>query len=182
MSQLNAQLVLQGPLTPRVMSLTDDGLNEFPVLYVTGHGAIKWTDKERQALKRHLENGGTLIADACCGDAVFAQSLQVICKELFPEQTLEKLDGAHPVFASGFHLNQVQRAAVRQTGAFKLETPDLRGLSLPGERGEKRLALIFSPYDLGCSWQKLPLGKPCQHDDDDGVKLSLNVLLFVLTR
>ncbi|MCW8132849.1 MAG: hypothetical protein KIS92_21055, partial [Planctomycetota bacterium] len=48
--------------------------------------------------------------------------------------------------------------------------------------GKPRLAVVLSPYDLGCGWLARPLGIPCQHADVDALHLSANIVLWSLTR
>lgn len=186
LTHIGGRIALAGPAKTQTLSLTDEQLERFPILYVSGHGPIKWNKVEREALKSRLERGGFLFADACCGNAEFSKSLREILTELFPGRSLEKLPPSHPIYACGHHVDKVRRSEASRTGKFESVDAELWGLSIPetgavGD-GKPRLAVVFSPHDLGCSWHARPLGVPCQHQDEDGLQLSANVILWALTR
>jgi len=186
LEHLANRIELNGALRVPAISATDEALERCPVLYLSGHGAVKWTKPEREALKSWLSRGGFLITDACCGDAEFSKSLKEILAELFPGQPLEKLPATHPLFACGHQLEQVRRSEAPRTGKLETVVPELLGLHLPetgtAGAGKPRLAVVFSPHDLGCAWHTRPLGVPCQHHDEDGLRLGANMLLWALTR
>ncbi|MFQ6618706.1 MAG: DUF4159 domain-containing protein, partial [Fidelibacterota bacterium] len=46
-----------------VVSIMDEALFSYPYLYMTGHGNIKFTDKEVKRLRTYLTTGGFLHAD-----------------------------------------------------------------------------------------------------------------------
>lgn len=186
LTHIGGKISLAGPAKTQTISLTDEQLERFPILYVSGHGPIKWTKAERDALKSRLERGGFLFADACCGDVEFSKSLREILAELFPGRSLEKLPPSHTLFSCGHRIEKVRRSEATRTGKFDSVDAELWGLSIPStgavSDGKPRLAVVFSPHDLGCAWHARPLGVPCQHQDEDGLQLSANVILWALTR
>ena len=149
-----------------------------PLLYLTGHGAIGLDPAERGALKRYLERGGLLWADACCGRREFDAAFRKLAAELFPEGKLSPLAADHPLYRSGYAIDAVRCADRPRTAgtAFTARPPRLEGLYLG-----KRLAVVYSPDSLGCGWATYPLGRPCQLADEDALKLSINILLYALT-
>jgi hypothetical protein len=180
---LGERLVLSGPPEAKVLDLTDPALERFPILYVTGHGPVKWNQDERERLKVHLERGGFLIADACCGTPEFTASVREILKELFPERALHRLPAAHALFSCGHRIERVKRSAAPRTGQLEPADPELYGLELPDPTsGRPRLAVVLSPASLGCAWATRPFGMPCQYDDADGLALTSNILVWALTR
>ena len=46
-----------------VVRATDPDLDRYPLLYLTGHGEIRLTDEEVEALRAYLTTGGMLHAD-----------------------------------------------------------------------------------------------------------------------
>src|SRR6058998_2530749 len=48
----------------RVVTLTGPELWEVPYIYMTGHGNVRFSDEELKILRRYLEQGGFLHADA----------------------------------------------------------------------------------------------------------------------
>lgn len=183
LEHLGRHLQLSGPPRAQELALTDPGLERFPVLYLSGRKALKWTHTQRQRLKAHLENGGFLIADACCADPEFDQSLRALCAELFPAAPLTRLPPAHPIFSIGHRIDKVRRSAKPCTGTLTAVEPELYGLELPDPHGPRpRLALVYSPHDLGGAWRAGPLGLPVMHAPEDGLALSANLFLWALTQ
>lgn len=78
----------------------DAKLYDYPFLFATGHGNIKFTDKEIQQLRDYLLKGGFLYADDDYGmDGSFRRE----CKRLFPEKELVELPPSHALFHCWFN-------------------------------------------------------------------------------
>lgn len=87
--------------TIAVVEIGDERLFEYPMLYVTGHGNIRFTLKERLRLREYLIGGGFLWADDNYGmDKSFRRELQA----LFPENAMTELPRSHPVYKSKYAL------------------------------------------------------------------------------
>jgi len=94
-AQVNSRTSIRLSTEEKVVSLTDPGLSRYPFLYLTGHGKIRLTDAEREALRRYLEGGGFLYADDDYGmDESFRQEI----KKVFPERELEEVPFDHPIY------------------------------------------------------------------------------------
>ncbi len=180
---LSVKLALSGPPRVKVLSLLNPDLPRYPIMYVTGHGPVKWSGAERRILKKQLKAGGFLFADACCGDPEFTKSIQEVLGALFPDSAFRPLKPEHEIFSCGYRVSTVRRSAQSRRGPLREETPELKGFFVPqpGD-GKPRLAVVLSPFDLGCAWQSQLLGVPCMHSDKDGMALSANVFVWALTR
>jgi len=149
-----------------------------PILFMTGHYDFHLSEDERTALAAHLRRGGFLFAEACCGRAAFDRSFRALVRETFPEHELEPLPPEHPIFRGepGFDLETVRYkpAVLREEPG--LTEPRLWGLEIDG-----RLALVYSPYAIGCGLE----GHVCYNCrglvDEDARRLARNVVLYVLT-
>ncbi|MCK6471646.1 MAG: DUF4159 domain-containing protein [Planctomycetes bacterium] len=182
-AHLGKHLNLAGPPRVATKGLLDEDLERYPILYLTGHGAFEWPALERSKLKAHLEGGGFLIIDACCGDEAFAQSARKLFEQLFPDRPLDVIPKDDPLYACGHRLATVRRSEKPRSAELKESAPELFGLRLPDPlSAAPRLAAVFSPSDLGCAWHARPLGVPCMFHDDDGLSLSANIFLYALTR
>lgn len=78
-----------------IISLTDDNLFSYPILFMTGHGEVKLSDAEIQRLRAYLTHGGFLYADDDYGmDKAFRREL----KRVFPDKDLVELPFSHPIY------------------------------------------------------------------------------------
>ncbi len=112
-------------------------LLQAPILFFNGHRAPEFTPAARQNLRDYVEQGGTLMADACCGDAEFDQGFRRLMKELFPapDSQLHPLNRDHRVWQSYRSLDP--------------ESHPLWGIEQGG-----RTVIIYSPTDLSCYWNQ----------------------------
>ena len=77
------------------VSLKDDELFQCPLLFMTGHGRIRFSREEAQRLRKYLENGGFLYADDDYGmDKYFRKEI----KKVFPDKELVELPVSHPIY------------------------------------------------------------------------------------
>src|ERR671930_62048 len=67
------------------MALTHENLVDFRFLYMHGRNAFTLSDAEVEKLRFHLETGGLLLADACCGSKEFDRSFRDLVKRLWPD-------------------------------------------------------------------------------------------------
>jgi hypothetical protein len=78
-----------------IIQLTDKDLYQYPFIFMTGHGNIRFTDKEVEALRFYLTHGGFLYADDTYGmDVSFRREM----KRVFPDQPLQGVPNAHPIY------------------------------------------------------------------------------------
>jgi hypothetical protein len=76
-------------------SLLDEALFSHPVLFLTGHGRISFSQKEVKRLRTYLINGGFLFADDDYGmDRYFREEM----KKVFPDKELLEIPFDHPVY------------------------------------------------------------------------------------
>jgi hypothetical protein len=151
-------------ITPYVRHVTGGELNEaqpvvlgrdpldgIRLLHVTGRTPAEWTAGELAALKRYVEQGGTVLVDAWAGSSPFADSTRSQLEAAFGR--LEPLPAEH-LLASGLFQGGVDLADAQ----FKLEARRLlrsRGQTPRGQRllvamVGRRPAVIYSEFDL-CS-------------------------------
>jgi len=158
--------------------LTDEELYTCPILYMSGHYRFEFSQKEIDGLVAHLRRGGFLLAEACCGRPAFDDAFREMVKQAFPDAELKRLPDNHPIIRGepGFRLTTIgyKPAALR-------EEPNLRGPVLWGLEVNGRLAVVYSPYAIGCGLD----GHVCYNCrgylDEDARKLAANVVLYALT-
>ncbi len=153
----------------RILELTDPATFEFPFLYMTGHGKIRLTEEELEALRNHLLSGGFLYADDNYG---MDESFRRMVKELFPEKELVDVPTGHPIYNCFYNLQ----------GPPKIHRHDgrpPRGLGV--FRGGKLMIFYTYESDIGDG-----LEDPGVHGDPPqkrelAVRMAVNVLFYALT-
>ena len=111
-------------------------LVQSPILYLTGHDRPRLTGQQKELVKRYVEEGGFVVAEACCGSAEFTAGYRALVKELFPDNDLKPVPPEHPLWTTFY--------AVPPTEFGKLECLD-RGC---------RTVMVFSPEPLAGYWEE----------------------------
>ena len=96
------------PITSQeqIDKMTSD-LLQSPILYITGHEspATRLVDPEKRMIKKYVENGGFILAVACCGSKQFTAGFHDLCQELWPNSELTNLEIDHPVWSMKYPVN-----------------------------------------------------------------------------
>lgn len=165
-------------LRPVAISLADAELYRHPLLLLHGRRELRLTPPELSALREHLQRGGLLFADACCGSPEFDRSFRQLCQELFPQRPLEKVSADHELMSEriGSDLSRVRRRrAVSAGGGMEIAAPQLEGIAMDG-----RYLLLYSPHDVSCALDStVDAGCP-GYVREDAVRLAVNVVLYSL--
>jgi hypothetical protein len=154
----------------KVVSLTDENLRAFPFLYMTGHGSIKLTREERDALRAYLEDGGFLFVNDSYG---MDPAVRAMVREVFPDHPLEELPNDHPIFHSYYDLPGLPKIHEHDK-----KPPQAFGVTIDG-----RLVLFYVyESDIGDG-----LADPQVHHDppekrEQAMKMAVNVFVYALTR
>ncbi len=157
--------------------LTDENLGRYPLLVMCGHRDPKLSAEEKAALGRHLQRGGFLLAEACCGRKEFDQAVHALLAEVLPDAPLEPIPLDDPLFSAATG-NRIEGVSYSET--VRRSEPGLNEPRLYGVRIGDRYAAIYSPYALGPgldgvhSWQSRAVA------DEDARRLAENILLYAL--
>ncbi|MFT7640464.1 MAG: hypothetical protein ACI9G1_002207, partial [Pirellulaceae bacterium] len=106
-----------------------------PVLFISGKDELRLANEQKEDLKRYVNQGGFIFAEAACGGLAFDKSFRKLMTEIFPDSQLRLLQQDHPVwFAEG----QVNAKYV----------PHLYGVDACC-----RTSVVYCPSDLSCYWE-----------------------------
>ncbi len=98
---LNQRTDIRAARDQEVIRLTDRNLYQYPLIYMTGHGNIRFTEAEIAALRTYLTNGGFLYVDDNYGlDKSFRREMA----RVFPEKSFQLLPNSHPIYHSFYDL------------------------------------------------------------------------------
>jgi hypothetical protein len=154
----------------KIVSLTDENLRAFPFLYMTGHGSIKLTREERDALRAYLEDGGFLFINDSYG---MDPAVRAMVREVFPDRRLEEIGSSHPIFHSFYDLPGLPKIHEHDK-----KPPQAFGVDIDGK------LVLFYVYesDIGDG-----LADPQVHNDppdkrEQAMKMAVNAFYYALTR
>ena len=88
---------------PTSVSVGSSDLFNFPIVFMTGHGNVFFTDKEAENLRLYLISGGFLhISDNYGLD----KYIRIQLKKVFPKIELKEIPFSHPIFNQTFTFNK----------------------------------------------------------------------------
>jgi hypothetical protein len=158
------------------LPLTDPNLANYPFLYLTGRTHFKLTDEEKKGLAEYLTRGGFLFADASAGKAEFDESFREMIAAVLPQSPLAAIPADSPIYNIAFDTTHVRyTASVRET------SPNLDTLTLYGAKVGDRIAVVYSPYDIGCALEQYPSYGSKGLVTEDAFKAAANIVLYALT-
>lgn len=119
---------------------------QIPVMYLSGHDPIPdIEDNTIRLIREYVYSGGTILANACCGDRRFTESFRRFIRKVFPEKGLYKLGYGHPIFHCWYNIEEIRFQ--KGTGEEFTAEPLLEGVDIGC-----RTAIIFSAADLANGW------------------------------
>jgi hypothetical protein len=153
------------------LTLLDERLWDHPFLHLTGHGRIRWSEREAERLRAYLEQGGFLHADDNYGlDEHFRRELA----KVFPAQPLVDVPLDHPIYRIVYPMPQGVPKIHEHDG----KPPRGLGIFLGG-----RLVVFYSyESDLGNGWEDVgtyPDDPPALHEE--ALRMGVNLFVYAVT-
>lgn len=144
-------------------------LRDYPYLYMTGHGNVRFSEEELAALRDYLTSGGFLHADDNYGmDTSFRREV----RRLFPETRLVPVPFDHPVYRIVYAMPD---------GLPKIHEHD----GLPAEGlgifHEGRLVVFYSyQSDLGDGWENADVHGDPEAIREQALRMGVNLFAFAV--
>ncbi|MBS3762650.1 MAG: DUF4159 domain-containing protein [Planctomycetes bacterium] len=161
---------------PVALNPEEDSLFQAHFLNIIGTKDPNLSEATRKKIRRYVERGGFVFAEAACGSAKFDRAFRQLMKDIFPQQELQRLPEGHPLWKLGRKLEKVNYSPVVERKNPALESPYLEYIELEG-----RLVVVYSRYDLSSA----VAGHPCFTCPSvlapSASELMLKVVLFALT-
>lgn len=120
----------------KAVKLADEELFKIPFVIMTGEGDFSLTAKERENLKRYLENGGFLLASASCSNKPWCTAFEREIKSIFGNDAMKDIAADHEIFRTIFTVKDMK---LSHSGA---ESP-LRGMTHNG-----KIVVVYSTEGL----------------------------------
>jgi len=167
--RLKSDLGLPACSDERQVGLLDGNLYDYPILFMTGHGNVAFTEEERKVLREYLLRGGLLFADDNYGlDTSFRREMKI----LFPNHPLTALDNRHPVFSSHWKFPQ---------GLPKIHEHDGKRATAYVVAVEGRAVVFYShESDLGNGWEDHEVYNDPIELHEAALRMGVNVVAWFL--
>jgi hypothetical protein len=182
---VSRELKIRATAREDLLNVTDDALFNYHIVFVQGRNAFRFTDAEREQLKKYIERGGMLFADSICASRAFTESFRREMAIIFPQNSMEKIPVDDPLLSrkfGGFDLKIVSRRDPLNRGAnaplsatVKKVPPELEGV-----RFDDRWGVIFSQFDISCALEKRDSLECRGYTREDAARIGVNVILYSL--
>lgn len=153
------------------VELSSENLFSYPVLFITGHGNIHFSDYEVQRLREYLTRGGFLYADDDYGmDKAFRREM----KKVFPDKKFAELPFSYGLYHCQFPFPN----GVPKTHEHNGKPPQGFGLFVDG-----RLAVYYT-YESNPSdgWADPEIHKDPESVRQTALRFGTNIIVWALTR
>lgn len=152
-----------------VVRLDDDALWQVPFLHMTGHGNVRWSDRDLTTLRRYLELGGFLHMDDNYG---MDESARREIARLFPDRPLVEVPLDHPIYSAVYHFPR---------GIPKIHEHDGKPAQGFGIFLDGRLVLYYSyETDLGDGWEDPEVHGDPPEKREEALRMGVNLFVYVL--
>ncbi|MEJ2090056.1 MAG: DUF4159 domain-containing protein [Gammaproteobacteria bacterium] len=173
---------------------TDPDLGDFPLLFMSDPGYMRFTKDEAEGLRNYLANGGFLWVDDFWGDAEWA-SFERFMRETLPGNHWREVPLDHPIFHTVFEFDEMPQIPARSFAgrssftaepawfhrypAGSLEHPSMRGYF----DAEGRLIVIGTHNtDVFDGWEREAYGTwYFERFSTQSYRMGVNVLTYVFT-
>lgn len=152
--------------TTAVIQISDERFFHYPLLFMTGHGEVRFSPQERLRLRKFLISGGMLWADDNYGmDRAFRREMAI----LFPENPLTPIPNNHPILRSHYTL----------PGVPKIHEHDGDPAQAFGIFFEGRLVVLYTfSTDIGNALEDQHIHNIAPSTRELGIRMGVNVLSY----
>ena len=160
-----------------IVPLGSADLLRYPLVYLTGHLPVRFTDAERRNLRTLLDRGGMLFVDDHNHDidGAFHRSATEEINRL--GGALAPVPNTHPIYSAFFRFPDGPPTTSHELNGWgdNLVHPSLLGV----ERGG-RLSVLYSNKDYSSEWNYHPETK--RFYSVDNTRFAVNLVVYALTR
>ncbi|WP_232817826.1 DUF4159 domain-containing protein [Winogradskyella tangerina] len=140
---------------------------QFPLLHMTGHGNVFFSDDDARNLRNYLISGGFLHIDDNYGmEPYITKEL----KKVFPNNELREIPKEHEIFSSVYEF---------PNGLPKIHEHDGKAPQAFGIFHEDRLVLLFTfESDLGDGWEDPEVHNDPEEVREKALKMGANIVKY----
>lgn len=152
----------------KAVKLADEELFKIPFVIMTGDGDFNLTAKERENLKRYLQNGGFLLSSASCSNQPWSTAFEREIRSIFGNDALKDIPADHEIFRTIFTVKDMK---LSHSGP----TPVLRGITHNG-----KIVVVFSAEGLNDSSHAESCCCCGGNEIQNAMEINANILAYAL--
>ena len=152
------------------ISILDESLFIYPILFLTGHGKITLSDEEAERLRNYLLQGGFLYADDDYGmDSYFRKMMQ----QVFPDRPLVELPFSHGIYHAHFQFDH---------GLPKIHEHNNKPPQGFGIVDDRNRLMVFYTYETNISdgWADPEVHGDPPEKREAALRMGLNIIVYAL--
>lgn len=174
----NARTGIPVKFALKELRLSEAGIYDSPILYMTGHEHFELSSEDKASLKKYIENGGLLFAESCCGRKGFDAAFKAMITSIFPSKKLERIPLDSILFKEPNEIKAVgvTEGLMQESGGKARTEPALFGMDFGGHYG-----VIYSPFGLAGGWEMSQSPYARGVNDSGALHLGQNILMYSLT-
>ena len=158
----------------KVDLIKPEALADYKVATLTGTNKLALSQPSRDAIKKFVEGGGTLIVDAAGGDAAFADTAEAELSQIFSDKKIDLLPSNHLVYNEpGATMEKVGWRNFAIDKVADKHKPKLRGIEFGN-----RIGVFFSREDLSAGLVGEPVDGIYGYDAATATTLMSGMLLY----
>jgi len=179
---------------PVVRRLTDPDLGDFPLVFMSDAGYLRFTAEEADALGSYLRNGGFLWVDDFWGDAEWL-SFERLMTSALPGVGWQELPPDHPIFHTVYDLEEMPQIPARSFAepwgptaeprfAHRYPQGSLQHASMRGFIDDQGRLLAIGTHntDIADGWEREAYGQwYFERFSTVSYRLAVNVIIYVMT-
>lgn len=153
---------------PEIVETGSSDIYQYPMLHMTGHGNVFFSDEDAENLRNYLLSGGFLHIDDNYGlEPYISKEL----KKVFPNTELIELPKTHEIFNNAYKFPE---------GLPKIHVHDGKRPQAFGIFHEGRLVLLFTyESDLGNGWEDSEVHNDPIELHEKALKMGANIVKYV---
>ena len=152
---------------PQTVEVGSTDIFQFPLLHLTGHGNVFFSETDAENLRNYLISGGFLHIDDNYGMQPY---ISEELKKVFPNQELVELPVSHAIFNTAYKFPK---------GLPKIHEHDGKRPQAFGLFHESRLVLLFTfESDLGDGWEDPEIHNDSKDVREKALKMGANIIKY----
>ena len=152
------------------VSLASDNIFSYPIIFLTGHGNVNFSDKEISNLRAYLQNGGFLYIDDDYGIDKFIRKEM---KKVFPDQEFRELPFSHGIYSCHFNF---------PNGLPKIHEHDGKAPQGFGLFNNGRLCVFYTfETNLADGWADQTAHNDSPEVREKALKMGVNIVVWALS-